>query len=232
VVCTDRYRAGLLAESKFGVDVHILDDGFQHLSLARDVDIVLLDSTQAQSNQEVLPTGRLREPWSALARAHMVALTRTELADPQPIEVRVRQINPKARIFRCKTELKGLLNLSGGAVEKFGANQKEPIHAFCGIGNPSAFFDGLERWGFSVASRTTFPDHHVYRPVDITHLVSLARQSEAKTLITTEKDALNLPPLDKLDIRILACVVQTEICEETDFEEALLERLQTVRSNA
>lgn len=231
VVSADRYSAGLLAENKFGVEVHILDDGFQHLELARDVDIVLLDCTQAHSNRELLPSGRLREPLEALKRAHLVALSRTELIDPQPMEESVRQANPKASIFRCKTKLKGLLNLSHGALENFGAKQNEPIHAFCGIGNPSAFFDDLERWGFAVASRSAFPDHHVYRAQEITHLITLARQSGAKTLITTEKDAVNLSRLEITDIRILACVVQTEVCEQKDFEEELLERLQTVRVN-
>ena len=232
VVCADRYRAGLLAEEKFKVDIHILDDGFQHLELARDIDIVLLDSTQAHSDRELLPSGKLREPLMALQRAHLVMLTRTELADPQPTEERVRQVNPKAKIFRCKSELKGLMNLSSGAVENFGANRNEPIHAFCGIGNPSAFFEGLKKWGFAATSRTVFADHHVYRAQEIIHLITLARKSGAGTLITTEKDAFNLPSLGKTDIRILACVVQTEVCAEADFEEALLKRLQTVRINA
>jgi tetraacyldisaccharide 4'-kinase len=232
VVSANRYRAGLLAEEKFNVDLHILDDGFQHFALARDVDIVLLDSTQSYSNQHLLPSGRLREPIKALGRAHMVILTRAELADPAPTEEQVRRINPKAEISRCTTKLKGLLNISSGALEKFSPIQSEPIHAFCGIGNPSAFFGDLEKWGYSVASRNAFPDHHVYQTQELDHLITCARESGAKQLITTEKDALNLPHMNKTDIPILACVVQTEVCRETVFEETLLDHLKTARVNA
>lgn len=232
VVGADRYRAGLLAEEKFNVDVHILDDGFQHLALARDVDIVLLDSTQAYSDRELLPSGRLREPVQALQRVHMVVLTRTELADPRATEELALQVNPNAQIFRSTTLLEGLMNLSSGKMEQFDPAQKGPVHAFCGIGNPSAFFGDLEKWGFTLLSRTTFPDHHVYRGPEITQLIALAHRSEAKTLITTEKDALNLPRMGKTDIPVMACVVQTEVCEKAVFEEALLARLQTVRVNA
>lgn len=232
VVGADRYRAGILAEEKYNVDVHILDDGFQHFALARDVDIVLLDSTQACSNRELLPSGKLREPVEALERAQLVVMTRTELADPQPTEECVRQVNPKARIYRCTTKLKDLLNLSRGTLEQFDPPQSGAIHAFCGIGNPSAFFSGLEKWGFTVESRTAFLDHHVYRAEEITRLVTLAGKSGAKALITTEKDALNFPPLGKTDIPILACVVQSELGEVAGFEEALLDRLKAVRVNA
>jgi len=232
VVGADRYHAGLLAEERFKVDLHILDDGFQHIALERDVNIVLLDSTQSYSNRELLPSGRLREPLKALQRAHMIILTRAELADPAPTEKQVRRINPKAGIFRCATKLKGLLNISSGALEQFNLIESEPIHAFCGIGNPSAFFDDLEKWGFSVASRNPFPDHHVYQSQEMNRLIARARETGAKRLITTEKDALNLPHLDKTDIPILACVVQTEVCEAAAFEDVLLERLQAVRDNA
>jgi len=232
VVCADRYSAGLWAEEKFNVNLHILDDGFQHFALARDVDIVLLDSTKGVSGQALLPAGRLREPITALRRAHMVILTRAELADPAPTEAQVRRINPKAEIFRCATKVKGLLNISSGALEKLSPSQSEPIYAFCGIGNPSAFFSDLEKWGFTVASRNAFPDHHIYQAKEIDRLITCAWESGAKKLITTEKDALNLPQRDKTEIPIFACVVQTEVSEGASFEEALLERLQTVRVNA
>jgi tetraacyldisaccharide 4'-kinase len=232
LVGADRYQSGLWAEEKFNVDVHILDDGFQHISLVRDLDIVLLDSTQVYSDRELLPAGRQREPLDALRRAQVVMLTRTELADPQGTEERVRRANPRARIFRCATKLGGLLSISSATTEQFGSAQIETMHAFCGIGNPSAFFSDLEKWGFTVASRTEFPDHYVYRAEEMTHLAALARKSGAKKLITTEKDALKLPRPGNSDIPILACVVQTEVSEEAAFEETLLDHLKTARENA
>ncbi len=232
VVGADRYRAGLLAEDKFKVDVHILDDGFQHLALARDVDIVLLDATQELSDRALLPAGSLREPCAALQRAHLVALTRTELADPGPTEERVRQINPGAAVFHCTTKLQGILDLSSGTVGPLESVFGEPAYAFCGIGNPSAFFADLGKWGFSVVGRNSYPDHHVYQAEEITRLVARARKSGAKALLTTEKDALNLPHWGKTEIPIWACVIQTEVREPAAFEEALFKRLGTVRVSA
>ncbi len=86
VICADRFRGGQAAEERFQVDAHILDDGFQHLALARDVDLVALDATQTISDRHLLPAGRQREPLSALRRAQIVVLTRTDSADPQSLE--------------------------------------------------------------------------------------------------------------------------------------------------
>lgn len=231
VVGADRYRAGLLAEDKFKVDVHILDDGFQHFALARDVDIVLLDVTQELSDRELLPAGQLREPCAALVRAHCVVLTRSELADPRPTEERVRKINSKPGIFHCSTKLQSVMDISSGKVSALQAILDGPAYAFCGIGNPPAFFADLGQWGFSVAARAEFQDHHVYTPDEITRLVANARKAGAKILLTTEKDALNFPGVGKTEIPIFACVIQTELREAEAFEEALLERLGTLKAN-
>src|SRR5579863_9300720 len=144
VVGADRYRAGLMAEDKFKVDVHVLDDGFQHFALARDVDIVLLDATQKLSDRELLPAGRLREPLSALKRAHIVIITRTELARPELLEEQVRQINPEVKIFRCATKLLALRDVASGELVSLSAIRDMPVHVVCGIGNPTAFFANLE----------------------------------------------------------------------------------------
>src|SRR5579859_6625165 len=231
IVCADRYRGGRLAEDKFKVDVHILDDGFQHFALARDVDIVLLDVTQQLSDRELLPAGRLREPLSALTRAQCVVLTRSELADPGPTEERVRKINSKAGIFHCSTKLQGVMDIFNGKISALQAVIDGPVYAFCGIGNPAAFFADLGQWGFSVAARAEFPDHHVYTPDEITRLVANARKAGAKFLLTTEKDALNFPRMDKTEIPIFACVIQAEVREADVFEEALFDRIGIAKVN-
>ena len=231
IVGADRYRAGRLAEDKFNVDVHILDDGFQHFALARAADIVLLDVTQELSDSELMPAGRLREPCAALGRAHWVGLTRTELADSRRTEERVREINSKAGIFNCSTKLQAVMDISRGKIDGPQAVLDGPAYAFCGIGNPPAFFADLGEWGFSVAARAKYPDHHVYLPDEITRLVAHAREAGAKALLTTEKDALNIPPMGKTEIPIFACVIKTEVREADAFAEALIERLGTAKVN-
>jgi len=228
----------MVAEEKFGVDVHILDDGFQHLALARDVDIVLLDATQELLHYTLLPAGRLREPFSALTRAHFVVITRTELADSEPLEEQVRQINPQAKIFRCATKLLAFRDAASGDLVSLSAVGDKMVSAFCGIGNPEAFFGDLGKWGFSVKAKKEFPDHCRYEGLDLVELGMMIEEENARPLLTTEKDALNLQKSMKpargaqTSSAIFACVIQLEMTEAEAFEEAMLEHLKAAKVNA
>lgn len=229
VVCADRYRAGRLAEETFHVDAHILDDGFQHLALARDLDIVALDVTQEFSDRALLPAGRLREPCAALARAHLVVLTRVDLRGPEPLKHQVERLNPRARIFRSGTKLCGLVDVETGRVLTPEVLRGRPVSAFCGLGNPGAFFADLRRWGFTVVAENAFPDHYAYTEADLERLSERARQAGAAALLTTEKDAVNFPLLWESEPPILACVIQAEIAEAEEFEQALQEGLEAAQ---
>jgi len=229
VVCADRYRAGRVAEVRFHVNVHILDDGFQHLALARDVDVVLLDVTQELSDRALLPAGRQREPCSGLARAQLVVLTRVELGDPRPAEKIVKQINPQAGIFHSTTKLCRLVDVEGGRTCSPEVLRGKAVTVFCGIGNPRAFFADLRTWGFTVVAEDAFPDHHTYTEEDLSRLSEKARRAGAAALLTTEKDAVNFPPFWDSEVPILACAIQTEVVEGGDFEKALLERLEAAK---
>ncbi len=222
VICANRYRAGQLAEEWFGVDVHILDDGFQHLALARDVDLVAIDVTQDLAHGALIPAGRLREPVSALARADMIVLTRVEIQDPAPVEKQVTQINPKAPIFKCATGLQGLVELGGRQITEPGDYCGKPVSAFCAIGNPSAFFSNLRRWGFNPIWEVAFRDHHVYTAEDIQQLNKLAGEKKAVAFLTTEKDLMNLPQQSAFDLPVLACAIQAKISDAERFEQLLL----------
>jgi tetraacyldisaccharide 4'-kinase len=231
VVCTDRYRGGRRAEECFNVGAHLLDDGFQHRALARDVDLVALDTTQELSEQALLPAGRLREPPAALGRAHLVVLTRVELGDPGPLERQVRRINPRAEIFHAATRLCELVDVHTGRTYPPDAFQGKPVEAFCGIGNPGAFFADLRQWGFSVIGEHSFRDHYVYSGASLEALKALARRSHPAALVTTEKDAMNLQPLNRgAQVPILACVIRTEVPDERAFEGAILARLKVTET--
>lgn len=230
VVGADRYQAGCLAEERFDVDVHIMDDGFQHLALARDLDIVLLDVTQTFSDGELLPAGRLREPCSALKRAQIVVLSRSQQGVPAGMEVRAREINPHVKIFACVTRLSLILDFANGALHEPAELLGESVLAFCGIGNARAFFTDVRKWGFSVAGEVAFGDHHVYGAGDLDRLVSRARQSGAAALITTEKDMMNFPVGWQSEFPVRACVIQTELSDARAFEAAVFERLEAART--
>jgi len=222
VICADRFRAGQLTETRFGADVHILDDGFQHLALARDVDLVAIDVTADVLRGAVLPAGRLREPLSALAQADVIVLTRTEIRDPAETEKRVREINPKAPIFHCAMRLHSLVREDSGRAAEPEDWPTRPVCAFCAVGNPTAFFSDLRRWGFNPVAEITFRDHHVYSREDVEHLNRAAGEKGAVAFVTTEKDVMNLPSGLEFGLPVLACTIRAEISEPEKFQQVLL----------
>jgi tetraacyldisaccharide 4'-kinase len=222
IISPDRFRAGRIAEERFPVTVHLLDDGFQHLALHRDLDIVLLDVTR---DLAVFPAGRLREPLSALHRAHWVVLTRTELGDGAAFEDRVRAINPHARIFRSATQFAGLIDLRTSLAEPGEKLRGKKVGAFCGIGNPAAFFADLRRWGFSVAMETAFRDHHAYGRDEFDRIFRASLRAGAEAVVTTQKDVMNLPEEWNAPLPFFACCAHPAVEEEGRFTEALLEAL-------
>src|SRR5262245_40735650 len=159
-VGADRFAAGSALEREAPVDVFLLDDGFQHQRLARDVAIVMLDGTRRLENEWLLPAGRLREPASAAARADLVVVTRSCEQPELPDHGR--------RLFQASTRLLGLRRwkAAGGPAPVSEAGPG-PFFAFCGIGNPRAFAEDLERWQVRVCGTRAFRDHHKYAQGDI-----------------------------------------------------------------
>jgi tetraacyldisaccharide 4'-kinase len=213
-----RYKNGL-ALSKNGAEWFILDDGFQHLELERDADVVLLDSTDPFEAGAVLPAGRLREPRSALARADVVVITRTSFA--RELEADVRRFT-RAPIFYAQMRFAELVLAScmkEGLPEAEGRKQR--FFAFCGIGNPVAFFNDLTNWGFSVVQRRSFADHHRYSPAEIRDLETAAIASGANALICTEKDLFNLPHSLATTLPMYACRIRLALTDEEAFWKAV-----------
>jgi tetraacyldisaccharide 4'-kinase len=182
-VGADRFEAGQLAEAARGGTghcVHLLDDGFQHRCLARTIDVVLV--TEEDFYDELLPGGRLREPLNALARADIVVLREEER---ERIESEVRRlIYPGEAIWTVRREIRFAKGLN--AVLR-------PV-AFCGIARPQSFWEMLDDAGCAPAARLAFADHHYYEAADMQRLVQLAADSGANGFVTTEKDAVKLPP--------------------------------------
>jgi tetraacyldisaccharide 4'-kinase len=229
IVSPDRLRGGRIGEQRFQASVHLLDDGFQHLALYRDLDVVLLDVTHPSSDLALLPAGRWREPFTALRRAHWVVLTRTELGDPGGLQARVQALNPRARIFRCSTKFAGLVEARSGLSEPHENLLRRKVAAFCGIGNPAAFFADLRAWGFWVVAERVFPDHHVYRRHELEDISVLSRRAGAEAILTTRKDVMNLPPDWNVPMPLFACCIDPEIEEKMEFERALLAEMEAAR---
>jgi tetraacyldisaccharide 4'-kinase len=189
----DRYRTGKLLLEKFGTDVLLLDDGFQHVKLARNFDVVLLDALNPFGGGEVFPVGRLREPERALARADAIVITRSEASDLAPaIERTVRCWNPRAPIFRARIEPVWWVEHRTGRQTGAEEMKLERAGAFCGLGNPQSFYRTLDALGTHCVDRVEFPDHHQYLPDELKRIAEQFRRSGATALVTTEKDAVNL----------------------------------------
>ena len=169
VVGADRYDAGRLAESRFGPQFHLLDDGFQHRGLARDFDIVLV--TPEDARDRLLPAGRLREPLRSLRRADTVVLMSSASAESFPLAGK--------RVWRARR----------GIVAQ--AIPPRPV-VFCGIARPQSFLLQLRAAGIEPVAEAFFRDHHAYTEKDVRDLLQLRHRSEAGGFVTTEKDAVNL----------------------------------------
>lgn len=173
-------------------DVFVLDDGFQHALMPRDLDIVLIDGLDPFGGEELVPLGRLREPLTALERADVFIVTRAQNDRRfQAIKQRLLSYNAKAPVFRTKLLSRGWRGYAHGEPVEVLPNQK--VGAFCGLGNPQNFWDTLESLGLDTVFKWTFDDHHAYKPNELTRIAHQARMHGASILLTTEKDRINFP---------------------------------------
>jgi 3-deoxy-D-manno-octulosonic-acid transferase len=208
----DRHAAAtkfMLAGGK--ADLFLLDDGFQHFRLARDFNLVVLDALDPFAGGRLLPAGRLREFASALARANAIVLTRTESGrNCDDIRWSIRRFHPTVPIFTAANVARGWFDLSGRAAMPAGHAM-----AFCGLGNPVSFWNLLEAGVTEIIQRWEFGDHHAYTEGEIQKMAAQARAGGARQLLTTEKDAMNLPPgidswLDGMAVYWLKLEVQVD----------------------
>jgi tetraacyldisaccharide 4'-kinase len=212
-VAAHRYAAGVLAESDAapaGTErVHLLDDGFQHRQLARDVDILLL--SRDDWHDSLLPAGNLREAIHAANRATILAIPDSEAE----MDTSLRAWGWRGPIWRLVRHMQ--VPATPG-----------PVVAFCGIARPGQFFAGLEAVGVQIASRKAFPDHYDYPEHVVEWLAEQARSSRASALLTTEKDLVRLGSLVAAfppNLPLLTARLSVEIQEEVAAMEGLLERL-------
>lgn len=227
----DRYETGQLLLSRFPcTNVLLLDDGFQHTRLKRDIDIVLIDGLDPFGQENVVPAGRLREPLTALGRADMFIVTRVEDDSRfRAICTRLRDFKPTAPIFRTRLMARRWHDYRTGLM--LPGIEARRVGAFCGLGNPETFWRTLDSLGFDVVFRWAFDDHHTYKPFELQRVAYHARESGAELLVTTEKDRINCPPQLKAAITPLELAwleIETEVEEEATFfayiEQALRRR--------
>lgn len=225
----DRFLEGQRIEQQTPIDIFLMDDGFQHRQLARDLDIVMLDGTRPVKGL-MLPAGPMREPSAAYLRADILVVTRK--SEPRQIEA---IFSHKFSIFYAQTRLLGFRRV-GAERRLLNASElgQGPFFAFCGIGNPGAFFDDLMHWHLPLAGKKSFRDHHRYSPRDMQSLTKDASQAGAVALVTTEKDACNINENDAKNgiVPIYVASIDLALSAESEFDAALARKLASTHSAA
>ncbi len=216
VIGTDRYAAGQLAMQQLAPDIFLLDDGFQHLRLWRDLNILLLDCTRPLGNGWALPAGLLREPASATDRADLIIMTRF------PEGTSIARI-PGKPTFAASHRLVDALPLRGGEPFPFPALTGYRFLAFAGIAQPDSFFSGLRDKGLTIVQTLHFPDHAGYDHARLEEIAAAMQSSGAEYAITTEKDGVKLKRLAP-DIAAVTYVARLKIEIERSAELLVLLR--------
>ncbi len=218
LVASDRYLAGRMAESRLGATVHVLDDGFQHVALARDVDLVLID--EADLDDRVLPAGRLREPLEALRVADAILAVADSAAAAS-----VQPLVPGVPVFGIRRSL--------GTPEWIGSSEvmlrayETRIFAVAGVARPDRFFADLAAAGWNVCGAMAFRDHHWFDSPDIAKIEGAAKAANAEAIVTTDKDAVRLE-MHRLSLPVARAPLNVSI-EPAQFDDWLLSRVHEAR---
>lgn len=209
IVGEDRYDAGRFAEARFGPQLHLLDDGFQHRGLARDFDIVLV--TPQDANDRLLPAGRLREPLRSLQRADAVVLANGASAESFPVQGKL--------VWRVR---RGIVPQNVPA---------RPI-VFCGIARPQNFVLQLRTANIEPVGEAFYRDHHAYGEKDVRELIDLKQRSEAGGFVTTEKDAVNLGPYLSALEPLAVIPVKMDLADAANALDTMLRKIEERKRGA
>ena len=221
LVCDVRATAAAVAETVLGVSVHLLDDGFQHWSIARDIDVVLVSPSDVDDRR--LPFGRLRSPLTALAGVDAVVVD----GDVEAVRARLgRFLSPSTTVFGLVRHVRAPVWIDERESLRPPPDRRHPVVAVAGIADPQRFVRSLEADGWTVDEMLGFADHHHYRGRDLSRIAAVAA---GRTVLVTEKDAVRLLPFRPLPFRAAAVPLDVRIEPDRAFRPWLLTRLESVR---
>jgi tetraacyldisaccharide 4'-kinase len=224
IVGKNRYQAALFAMERFQPNVVVLDDGFQHIQLKRDIDIVLVDAGNPFGNRKLFPAGILREPLGALKRAHAILITKIDgTSDLNALKETVQR-NTQARIFTSQQVPVDMIDYSSNDIKPLSALRGSKVLAFSGIARPDSFTTLLTSLGAEIVATTTYPDHFQYQRSDLAAVFQKAADEKVSMIVTTEKDAIRLKNLHADGIWALR--IELSITEQREWETFLLEGLR------
>jgi tetraacyldisaccharide 4'-kinase len=216
LVDKDRVKAGRYAIEKFGCDTLLLDDGFQYWKLrGRRQDIVLVDCQQPFGNERLLPRGTLREPPSHLARASTIFITKSD-GNTAALRQRIAELNPTAGIIECVHHPLYLEDVFTGQRSDLSVIQGRKVASLSGIAQPESFEHNLVKIGSELVYSKRFADHHRFTQQEVLNTINRSKKRQAEMIITTQKDAVRFPKIDRRDLPILFMRVEIKIVAGAD----------------
>lgn len=222
LVDKDRVKSGRYAIEKFGCDTLLLDDGFQYWKLrGRRLDVVLIDRQQPFGNERLLPRGTLREPPSHLARASFIFITKSD-GNTADLRRRIAEVNPSAGIIECIHHPLYLEDVFTG--QRFGLEliKNRKVASLSGIAQPESFEQSLVRQGAELVYSKRFADHHRFTQQEILNAINRSKKRQAEAIVTTQKDAVRFPKLDRRDLPIYFMRVEIKILSgANDFQDCV-----------
>jgi len=222
LVDKDRVKAGLYAIEKFGCDTLLLDDGFQYWKLrGRRHDIVLVDCQQPFGNEHLLPRGTLREPPSHLARARTVFITKSD-GQTGDLRQRISRFNREARVIECVHQPLYFEDVFTGQRRGLELVEERRVASLSGIAQPESFESSLIHLGAELVYSKRFADHHRFTQQEVLNVINRSKKRQASMVITTQKDAVRFPKLDRRDLPVFFVRVEIKIVRGAkDFQECV-----------
>jgi len=216
LVDKDRVKAGRYAIEKFGCDTLLLDDGFQYWKLrGRRQDIVLVDCQQPFGNERLLPRGTLREPPSHLARASTIFITKSD-GKTAELRKRIAELNSTAGIIECVHHPLYLEDVFTGQRHELNVIKGRKVASLSGIAQPESFEHNLVNLGSELVYSKRFADHHRFSQQEVLNAINRSKKRQAEMIITTQKDAVRFPKIDRRDLQILFMRVEIKIVAGAD----------------
>ena len=231
LVDKDRVKSGQYAVNKQERDTLILDDGFQYLELKHRVDIVLVDRLNPFGNGHVLPRGILREPIGNIRRADVIFITKCDgAAGAKELKAKLRSLNARAEIIECAHRARYLQDVFSAERLELGRLKDLPVTAMTGIAAPDGFDNELEKRGAKIVHRERFADHHIYTQQQLIEVINRSRAAGAVAVVTTEKDAVRFPWMERMRIPIYFMGVDIELLSGTENFDECISRICFARS--
>lgn len=225
LVDKDRVKSGRYAIKKLGCDTLVLDDGFQYLKLKHRLEITLIDSKNPFGNENVLPRGILREPIKHIKRADFIFLTKCDGSSNDELKSRLREYGATSEIIECCHTARHLRNVYTREKKDLDFLQGLNVVALSGIASPEGFEKEIEKHGATISEKFRYADHYRYTQQQLIDIVNKAYKDGVDAIITTEKDAVRFPRLERLDVPIFFLRVDIELLSGLEDFDACISRI-------